>query len=204
MSPITTFIASAGCSIAHRIASGARSSGNSCVTSRSRRSPCRSTNATASPNSSPLQQLTPSTSSSLSTNPNTRSETSWWEKPTIRTRPAETAASMPALIASGAPEAIRAGMEAAVSAGRVLMVGFSHHEVSLRVFGFVDKELDVLGVSCCKGDEFGEAVAFVERQGARLERLVTQEFPLERAPEAMRWAMEHPADAMKVVIGDIN
>ena len=106
--------------------------------------------------------------------------------------------------ATGAPEAIRAGMEAAVSAGRVLMVGFSHHEVSLRVFGFVDKELDVLGVSCCKGDEFGEAVAFVERQGDRLERLVTQEFPLERAPEAMRWAMEHPADAMKVVIGDIN
>jgi threonine dehydrogenase-like Zn-dependent dehydrogenase len=106
--------------------------------------------------------------------------------------------------ATGVPDAIRAGMEAAVSAGRLLMVGFSHHDVSLRVFGFVDKELDVLGVSCCKGEEFGEAVAFVERHGARVERLVTQEFPLERAPEALQWAMEHPADVMKVVIGDIN
>jgi len=106
--------------------------------------------------------------------------------------------------ATGAPEAIRAGFEAAVSAGRLMMVGMSHHDVPLRVFGFVDKELDVLGVSCCKGDEFGDAVAFVERNGDKLENLITQEFPLERAPEALRWAMEHPADAMKVVIGEIN
>jgi L-gulonate 5-dehydrogenase len=106
--------------------------------------------------------------------------------------------------ATGAPEAIRAGFETAVSAGRLVMVGMSHHDVPLRVFGFVDKELDVLGVSCCKGDEFAEAVRFVERNGDRLENLITQEFPLERAPEALRWAMDHPAEAMKVVIGDIN
>jgi threonine dehydrogenase-like Zn-dependent dehydrogenase len=106
--------------------------------------------------------------------------------------------------ATGVPDAIRAGMESVVSAGRLVLVGISHHEVSLRAFAFVEKELDVLGVSCCQGDEFGEAVAFVERHGDRLERLVTQTFPLERAPEALRWAMDHPADAMKVVIGDIN
>jgi threonine dehydrogenase-like Zn-dependent dehydrogenase len=106
--------------------------------------------------------------------------------------------------ATGAPEAIRAGFETAVSAGRLMMVGMSHHDVPLRVFGFVDKELDVLGVSCCKSDEFGDAVAFVERNGDQLENLITQEFPLERAPEALRWAMDHPAEAMKVVIGDIN
>ena len=106
--------------------------------------------------------------------------------------------------ATGAPDAIRAGFEVAVSAGRLMMVGMSHHDVPMRVFGFVDKELDVLGVSCAKDEEFGEAVAFVERNGDRLENLITQEFPLERAPEALRWAMDHPAEAMKVVIGDIN
>jgi threonine dehydrogenase-like Zn-dependent dehydrogenase len=106
--------------------------------------------------------------------------------------------------ATGAPDAIRATVEMAASAGRVLIVGMSHHEVPLRVFSFTEKELDVLGVSCCRGDEFGEAVAFVERHGSRMEALITQEFPLERAPEALRWAMEHPAEAMKVVIGDIN
>jgi len=106
--------------------------------------------------------------------------------------------------ATGAPDAIRAGFETAVSAGRLVMVGMSHHDVPLRVFGFVDKELDVLGVSCCNGDEFEEAVGFVERNGAKLENLITQEFPLGRAPEALRWAMDHPSEAMKVVIGDIN
>jgi threonine dehydrogenase-like Zn-dependent dehydrogenase len=106
--------------------------------------------------------------------------------------------------ATGAPDAIRAGFETAVSAGRLVMVGMSHHDVPLRVFGFVDKELDVLGVSCCNGEEFEEAVRFVERNGDRLENLITQEFPLERAPEALQWAMDHPAEAMKVVIGDIN
>ena len=106
--------------------------------------------------------------------------------------------------ATGAPDAIRAGFETAVSAGRLVMVGMSHHDVPLRVFGFVDKELDVLGVSCCKGDEFEAAVGFVERNGDKLENLITQEFPLERAPEALQWAMDHPSEAMKVVIGDIN
>jgi L-gulonate 5-dehydrogenase len=106
--------------------------------------------------------------------------------------------------ATGSPDAIRAGFESAVSAGRLMMVGMSHLDVPLRVFGFVDKELDVLGVSCAKGGEFEEAVAFVERNGDRLENLITQEFPLERAPEALRWAMDHPAEAMKVVIGEIN
>jgi len=106
--------------------------------------------------------------------------------------------------ATGAPDAIRAGFETAVSAGRLVMVGMSHHDVPLRVFGFVDKEIDVLGVSCAQDAEFEEAVRFVERNGDRLENLITQEFPLERAPEALRWAMDHPAEAMKVVIGDIN
>jgi threonine dehydrogenase-like Zn-dependent dehydrogenase len=102
--------------------------------------------------------------------------------------------------ATGAPDAIRAGFEAAASAGRVVMVGMSDRDVPLRVFGFVDKELDVLGVSCATGEEFAEAVALVERNADRLGRLITQEFPLERTPEALRWAMEHPAEAMKVVI----
>jgi L-gulonate 5-dehydrogenase len=106
--------------------------------------------------------------------------------------------------ATGVPDAIRAGMEATVSAGRFAMVGFSHHDVSLRIFGFVEKELDVLGVCCCSGEEFGEAVAFVERHSARLERLVSHEFPLERAREALQVAMNQPADTMKVMIGDIN
>jgi hypothetical protein len=32
------------------------------------------------------------------------------------------------------------------------------------------------------------------------ERLITQRFSLDQAPEALKWAMGHPAETMKVVI----
>jgi threonine dehydrogenase-like Zn-dependent dehydrogenase len=34
-----------------------------------------------------------------------------------------------------------------------------------------------------------------------LERLISHRFALERAPEAIRFAMDNPTDVMKVVIG---
>jgi threonine dehydrogenase-like Zn-dependent dehydrogenase len=102
--------------------------------------------------------------------------------------------------ATGSADAIRAAVDVAASAARVVVVGISHEEVQLPVFSFTQKEFDLLGVSCCQADEFGEAVEFVGRHRDRLERLITQQFPLERAPEAFSWAMEHPAESMKVVI----
>jgi threonine dehydrogenase-like Zn-dependent dehydrogenase len=104
--------------------------------------------------------------------------------------------------ATGAPSAIRAAVDMVSPAGRVLIVGMSGEEVPLRVGGFTEKELDVLGVACCGGDEFAEAVGVVERSAGVLERLVSHNFPLERAPEALTYAMENPAEVMKVMIGD--
>ena len=54
-------------------------------------------------------------------------------------------------------------VDMAASAGRVVQVGMSGEEVSLRVGSFTEKELDMLGVCCCNGGEFGEAVEVVER-----------------------------------------
>jgi threonine dehydrogenase-like Zn-dependent dehydrogenase len=102
--------------------------------------------------------------------------------------------------ATGVPEAIRAAVDMVASAGRVVVVGMSGEEVPLRVGSFTEKEIDVLGVSCCGPDEFGEAVGFVESHGALIERLISRRFPLERAPEALEYAMENPSEVMKVVI----
>jgi threonine dehydrogenase-like Zn-dependent dehydrogenase len=44
-------------------------------------------------------------------------------------------------------------------------------------------------------------VAVVERNVDVLERLISHRFALERAPEAVRFAMENPTEVMKVVIG---
>ena len=104
--------------------------------------------------------------------------------------------------ATGAPQAIRAAVEIAASAGRVVVVGMSGEEVPLEVMAFTEKELDVLGVSCCGGGEFAEAVDVVERHGVPLERWVSRRFELAEAPAALEFAMEHPTEVMKVVIGD--
>lgn len=102
--------------------------------------------------------------------------------------------------ATGAPEPIRAAADMVASAGRVTVVGMSGEVVGLRIGTFTEKEIDILGVSCCGSEEFGEAVAFVERQGQSLGRLISRRFPLERAPEALAYAMENPGEVMKVII----
>jgi L-gulonate 5-dehydrogenase len=102
--------------------------------------------------------------------------------------------------ATGVPDAIKAGVDVVASAGRVVIVGMSHHDVPLRVFAFIQKELDVLGVSCAQDGDFERAVSFVEAHSKRLENLISHEFPFEKAPDALQWAMDHPGETMKVVI----
>jgi 2-desacetyl-2-hydroxyethyl bacteriochlorophyllide A dehydrogenase len=102
--------------------------------------------------------------------------------------------------ATGAPGAIRAAVEIAASAGRVVVVGMSGEEVPIAVMSFVDKELDVLGVSCCGGEEFAEAVDVVERHAVSLQRWISHRFSLEESPAALQHAMENPTEVMKVVI----
>jgi threonine dehydrogenase-like Zn-dependent dehydrogenase len=92
-------------------------------------------------------------------------------------------------------------VEMVSSAGRAVQVGMSGAEVSLRIGSFTEKELDLLGVSCCNATEFAEAVGLVERNAALVKRLISHRSPLNRAPEALRFAMEHPSEVMKVVIG---
>jgi threonine dehydrogenase-like Zn-dependent dehydrogenase len=106
-----------------------------------------------------------------------------------------------AIDATGAPAAVRAMVDMVASAGRAVQVGMSGQEVSLRIGSLTEKELDLLGVSCCNAAEFGEAVAVVERNVEWLGRLVSHRFALESAPYALRFAMDHPTEVMKVVIG---
>jgi threonine dehydrogenase-like Zn-dependent dehydrogenase len=102
--------------------------------------------------------------------------------------------------ATGAAAAVLAMIEMVASAGRAVQVGMSNEEVPLRVGSLTEKELDLLGVSCCGAGEFAEAVRLVEANQAELGRLVSHEYPLERAPEAMRFAIDNPTEVMKVVI----
>jgi threonine dehydrogenase-like Zn-dependent dehydrogenase len=102
--------------------------------------------------------------------------------------------------ATGVPELAQTGVQLVAQAGRVVIVGLSAHDAPLRVGDLAFKEIDLLGVSCCNGDEFAEAVALVARREDALRGLVTHEFQLEETPEAMDYAMRNPTEVMKAVI----
>jgi threonine dehydrogenase-like Zn-dependent dehydrogenase len=102
--------------------------------------------------------------------------------------------------ATGEPPAVRAAIEMVSSAGRVVIVGISDKEVALNIGWFTQREIDVLGTSCCTGEQFAEAVAIAGRNRDVVEQLITQQYGLEDAPEAIDFAMRHPADVMKVVV----
>jgi L-gulonate 5-dehydrogenase len=102
--------------------------------------------------------------------------------------------------ATGVPEVARTAVSLVAQAGRVVVVGLSGHDAPLRFADLAFKEIDVLGVSCCNADEFAEAVSLVGRREDALAGLVTHEFSLEEAPEAIVYAMRHPAEVMKAVI----
>jgi threonine dehydrogenase-like Zn-dependent dehydrogenase len=102
--------------------------------------------------------------------------------------------------ATGAAEAIEAGVEMVALTGRVAVVGMSGAELGLRVGLFAEKEFDMLGVACCNDDEFGVAVDLVERHGPALQSLITHEFGLDEAPDAIAFAIANPAQVMKVMV----
>ena len=102
--------------------------------------------------------------------------------------------------ATGVPAVARTAVELVAQAGRVVIVGLSHTDAPIRVGDLAFKEIDVLGVSCCQGDEFAEAVSLVARRQDALRGLVTHEFPLAETPAAIEYAIGHPAEVMKAVI----
>jgi len=104
--------------------------------------------------------------------------------------------------ATGAAAAVRAMVDMVASAGRAIQVGMSNEEAPIRIGSLTEKELDLLGVSCCGAAEFAEAVRVVERNAGALARLISHQFPLEQAPAALQFAMSNPHEVMKVVIRD--
>ena len=101
---------------------------------------------------------------------------------------------------TGVPAAVRAMVDMVASAGRAVQVGMSTHEVPLRIGSLTEKEIDVLGVSCCDAQDFADAVGVVERNGRAIRALISHEFPMAEAPEALSFAIDNPTEVMKVVI----
>ena len=102
--------------------------------------------------------------------------------------------------ATGVPELVQTAVRLVSQAGRVVVVGLSTDDAPLRVGDLAFRELDVLGVSCCNGDEFAEAVSLVARRQEALAGLITHDFSLDETPMAIDYAIRHPAEVMKAMI----
>ena len=102
--------------------------------------------------------------------------------------------------ATGVPELVQTAVRLVSQAGRVVVVGLSTHDAPLRVGDLAFREIDVLGVSCCNGDEFAEAVSLVARRQDTLSGLITHDFSLDETPVAIDYAIRHPAEVMKAII----
>ena len=82
----------------------------------------------------------------------------------------------------------------------MVVVSLSSERAPIRVGDLPLKEIDVLGVSCCRSDDFAAAVDLVSRRRDVAATLVTHQFALEEAPKAIDYAMHHPAEVMKAVV----
>jgi L-gulonate 5-dehydrogenase len=101
--------------------------------------------------------------------------------------------------ATGVPAVIRTAVDIVAGAGRIVILGLSNQDVALPVLEFTRKELTILG-SRNNAGVFGDAVDLVRRNRARAGLLITHRFPLEQAPRALQFALDHPTEAEKVMI----
>jgi len=102
--------------------------------------------------------------------------------------------------ATGVAGLVQPAVECVAQAGRVVVVSLSSEHAPVRVGDLPLKEIDVLGVSCCRSDDFAGAVDLVSRRRTVAERLVTHQFPLAEAPQAIDYAMTHRDEVMKAVV----
>jgi L-gulonate 5-dehydrogenase len=102
--------------------------------------------------------------------------------------------------ATGVPSLVQTSLDLVAHGGRVVVVGLSGSPTEIRVGQLPLKEVDLLGTSCCGADDFAAAVDLVARRRDAAATLVTHEFGFEQTPEAIAYAIAHPAEVMKAVV----
>ncbi|WP_433136202.1 zinc-binding alcohol dehydrogenase family protein [Actinomadura nitritigenes] len=101
--------------------------------------------------------------------------------------------------ATGSPALVRQAFDLVAHSGTIVIVGISQREAAIPVSEFTRKEVSVLG-SRNNAGVFGAAADLVTRHAASVRTLITHTYPLERAPEAIEYAMNHPRLVEKAVI----
>jgi threonine dehydrogenase-like Zn-dependent dehydrogenase len=101
---------------------------------------------------------------------------------------------------SGETNVLPQAVDLTSPAGRVVVVGMSSATAAVRPGVFPEKEIDVIGSSCAKTEDFLNAVQLVSANRASLAALFSHHFPLTHAAEAFEFARSRPPDAIKIVV----
>ena len=101
---------------------------------------------------------------------------------------------------AGSSAATAAAFALAQPGGRVVQVGWPEKNgVELDVAGFLEKELDYVGVNRY-ADAFPAAIQWLADGRVRGDVLITHRFPFDRVAEAFQFALEHRMEAIKVMV----
>ncbi len=101
---------------------------------------------------------------------------------------------------TGRAEVLDTAIRAIGHGGRIVVVGLTGASAPIHPGVLPLKELDVLGTSCCRLDEFIAAADLVRRHATTVETLITHEVALPDAAAAFRQLDEHPQETVKVLI----
>lgn len=101
---------------------------------------------------------------------------------------------------TGRAAVLDTAIAAASHGGRIVVVGLTGESAPVHPGPLPLKELDVLGTSCCRFDEFAAAADLVRRHAATVETLISHQVALTDAAEAFSQLDEHPQETVKVLI----
>ena len=102
--------------------------------------------------------------------------------------------------AVGSPDTFVQAVDLACFSGRVVYIGYSKAPVTYDTKFFNLKELDIFGSRNATLEDFGAAIAHLERLGDGANELISRIFPFEEADQALPFWLDKRPETLKIVI----
>jgi threonine dehydrogenase-like Zn-dependent dehydrogenase len=102
--------------------------------------------------------------------------------------------------AAGKPETYRDAVEEAAFAGRIVCIGYTGTEVSLKTEHFVRKELDIMGSRNATPGDFEAVISYLGKGLFPMERIITATIRPGEAREALNEWANDPGSTMKLML----
>lgn len=101
---------------------------------------------------------------------------------------------------TGTPDSLRSAFGLLRPEGRLVIAGtFKQQEVSIKPDWIVFRELEVVG-GLGQSLDVADAARIIESGKYAIEKIITHQFPLTQAAEAMEFFMQAPADSIRVAL----